>query len=134
MIVSKDFFRYPDYMVLVEKIVTALERGDQNTRWRDFTDIAAISHSRSVEGADLRKAIDIVARYRQVNLEPLGPLLSGMPELAQRKWEVWRRRQRLEQTTPEQFRDLLTVCVSFVDPILGSSVGGAWDPGTGSWG
>lgn len=35
----------PDHMVLAEKIVTALERGDQNTRWRDFTDIAAISHS-----------------------------------------------------------------------------------------
>lgn len=76
---------YPDHMVLAEKIVTALERGEQNTRWRDFTDIAAISRSRSVEGADLKEAIDVVARYRQVKLEPLGPLLSGMPALAQRK-------------------------------------------------
>jgi len=28
---------YPDHMVLAEKIVTAIERGEQNTRWRDFT-------------------------------------------------------------------------------------------------
>lgn len=40
---------YPDHMVLAEKIVTALERGEQNTRWRDFTDIAAIARSRSVD-------------------------------------------------------------------------------------
>lgn len=125
---------YPDHMVLAEKIVTAIERGEQNTRWRDFTDIAALARSRSVEGADLKEAIDVVARYRQVNLEPLGPLLSGMPALAQRKWEVWRRKQRLEQSTPEQFRDLLQPCFSFADPILESNVGGIWDPNTGAWG
>lgn len=125
---------YPDHMVLAEKIVTALERGEQNTRWRDFTDIAAIARSRSVAGADLKEAIDVVARYRQVSLEPLGPLLSGMPTLAQRKWEVWRRKQRLEQSTPEQFRDLLQLCFSFADPILESDVAGIWDPNTGAWG
>lgn len=125
---------YPDHMVLAEKIVTALERGEQNTRWRDFTDIAAIARSRSVAGADLKEAIDVVARYRQVSLEPLGPLLSGMPTLAQRKWEVWRRKQRLERSTPEQFRDLLQLCFSFADPILESDVAGIWDPNTGAWG
>lgn len=33
---------YPDHMVLAEKIVTAVDRGSANTRWRDFVDIAAI--------------------------------------------------------------------------------------------
>lgn len=73
---------YPDHMVLAEKIVTALERGEQNTRWRDFTDIEAIARSRTVKGADLQETIDVVAHYRQVELEPLGPLLSQMPTLA----------------------------------------------------
>lgn len=109
---------YPDHMVLAEKIVTALERGEQNTRWRDFCDIAAIVHSRSVEGADLQEAISVVARYRHVELEPLGPLLSQMPSLAQRKWEVWRRKQRLEQSTPVSFADLLAICLIFVEPVL----------------
>lgn len=27
---------YPDHMVLAEKIVTAMDRGEQNTRWRDY--------------------------------------------------------------------------------------------------
>ncbi|MFC5426242.1 nucleotidyl transferase AbiEii/AbiGii toxin family protein [Brevibacterium otitidis] len=109
---------YPDHMVLAEKIVTALERGEQNTRWRDFTDIAAIARSRVVSGADLQEAIGVVARYRQVELEPLGQLLSQMPAFAQRKWEVWRKKQRLEQSTPERFSDLLATCLDFVEPVL----------------
>lgn len=39
---------YPDHMVLAEKIVTAIDRGDQNTRWRDFVDIAAITATRQI--------------------------------------------------------------------------------------
>lgn len=112
---------YPDHMVLAEKIVTALERGDQNTRWRDFTDIVAIACSRSVKGADLQKAVGVVADYRGVQPEPLGPLLSQMPTLAQRKWEVWRKKQRLEHSMPASFADLLATCLVFVEPVLAGS-------------
>lgn len=125
---------YPDHMVLAEKIVTALERGEQNTRWRDFTDIAAIARSRTVKGADLQETIDVVAHYRQVELEPLGPLLSQMPTLAQRKWEVWRRKQRLEQSSPISFADLLGACLDFVEPVLARSVGQMkWSPSSQTW-
>jgi hypothetical protein len=125
---------YPDHMVLAEKIVTAIERGEQNTRWRDFTDIAAIARTRSIHGVDLRSAIDIVARYRQVEIEPLGLLIAHMPDLAQRKWEIWRKKQRLEGTTPSSFGDLLNTCLAFADPILsGSATNLTWDSRTGSW-
>ena len=125
---------YPDHMVLAEKIVTALERGEQNTRWRDFTDIAAIARSRPVEGADLQEAIRVVARYREVELEPLGPLLSRMPELAQRKWEVWRRNQRLDQSTPASFADLLATCLAFAERALeGTTDRLRWNPSYSAW-
>jgi Nucleotidyl transferase AbiEii toxin, Type IV TA system len=52
---------YPDHMVLAEKIVTAVDRGSGNTRWRDFVDIAAIIGSRSLRQADLASAIGVVA-------------------------------------------------------------------------
>lgn len=125
---------YPDHMVLAEKIVTALERGDQNTRWRDFTDIAAIARSRKIEGAALQEAISVVASYRQVKLEPLGSLLAQMPALAQRKWEVWRRKQRLEQSTPVSFADLLETCLVFAEPVLAKAVNQMrWSPSTQTW-
>ncbi len=125
---------YPDHMVLAEKIVTALERGEQNTRWRDFSDIATIARLRTVNGADLQEAISIVSSHRRVDLEPLGPLLSQMPALAQRKWEVWRRKQRLEHTTPMSFGDLLQTCLDFVDPILKNDLSPSrWNPDTQNW-
>ena len=125
---------YPDHMVLAKKTVTVLERGEQNTRWRDFTDIAAIARSRTVEGGDLQEAIGVVARYRHVELEPLGPLLSQMPALAQRKWEVWRRKQRLEQSTPVSFADLLGTCLDFAEPVLARKVGQMqWSPSSQTW-
>lgn len=125
---------YPDHMVLAEKIVTAVDRGDQNTRWRDFVDIAAITYTRQIRYADLRIAIDTVARYRHVDVQPLGPLLQRMPDLGQRKWAVWRRTQHLEATTPEQFNDLLNVCTAFADPVLDSAAQGrVWNPTNGRW-
>ncbi|MEO7016080.1 MAG: nucleotidyl transferase AbiEii/AbiGii toxin family protein [Leifsonia sp.] len=126
---------YPDHMVLAEKIVTAIERGEQNTRWRDFTDIAAIARSRIIRGADLREAIVAVARYRQVDIEPLGPLIAEMPALAQRKWETWRKKQRLERSTPESFAELLQACLVFAEPALTNNVACLrWDPTAQSWG
>ena len=125
---------YPDHMVLAEKIVTAIERGEQNTRWRDFTDISAIASTRMVEGALLQEAIAVVARFRQIALEPLGPLVSQMPGLAQRKWTVWRRRQRLEARTPESFADVLGECVAFAEPAIAGRVGQlTWSPTARSW-
>jgi hypothetical protein len=125
---------YPDHMVLAEKVVTALERGEQNTRWRDFTDIAAIAQSRLIRGPDLREAISTVARYRHVDVEPLGPLVSGMPTLAQRKWQTWRKKQRLEHSTPVSFAELLEACLAFAEPVLTDSVSQlSWNPGSHSW-
>ncbi len=84
---------------------------------------------------DLREAIDSVARYRHVAIEPLGPLIAGMPALAQRKWETWRRKQRLEQSTPESFAELLQACLVFAEPVLTKKVAHpVWDPNAQSWG
>jgi len=125
---------YPDHMVLAEKIVTAIERGERNTRWRDFTDIAALARTRSIRGTDLRSAVETVARYRQVRIEPLGPLTANMPDLAQRKWEVGRRKQRLKEATPVGFDELLDTCFALTEPILSESATNLiWDPRTSSW-
>lgn len=125
---------YPDHMVLAEKIVTAIERGEQNTRWRDFADIAAIARTRSIQGADLRSAIDTVANYRQVKVEPLGTLTANMPGNAQRRWEIWRKKQRLEGVTPSSFAELLNQCLSIAEPILtGVAVTLVWQPEAKSW-
>ena len=66
-------------MVLAEKIGTALERGEQNTRWRDFTDIASIARSRRIDGVDLQEAVEVVARYRESRSSPSATCLRACP-------------------------------------------------------
>jgi hypothetical protein len=124
---------YPDHMVLAEKIVTAIDRGGQNTRWRDFVDIAAIIDTRAIRQSDLTNAITTVATYRKVRLRLLADVLGGMADLAQSRWTIWRRRQRLEASTPGQFADLLERVIAFVDPVLEGTASGTWSPRTQGW-
>jgi hypothetical protein len=71
------------YMVLAEKIVTALQRGVADTRWRDFGDIWSLARSRVVSGGDLQRAIREVALYRKAVLIALNDVLGGYADSAQ---------------------------------------------------
>jgi len=125
---------YPDHMVLAEKIVTAVERGTANTRWRDFVDIAALMRTRRIRQSDLAPAIEQVAAYRGIELQPLDVALDGLADVAQTRWTQWRRKQRLETSTPLQFQELLDQIVAFAGPALGGSSGSrTWDPEARVW-
>jgi len=73
---------YPLAMVHAEKLVTALQRGTANTRWRDFVDIAALARTQPIEAADLATSIAKIASFRQVAVGPLAPILVGYGAIA----------------------------------------------------
>ncbi|MDX6584428.1 MAG: hypothetical protein QOI10_3612 [Solirubrobacterales bacterium] len=70
------------HMIHAEKIVTAVQRGTANTRWRDFGDILTLSRRHSVDGSDLQRAIREVARGRATVLAPLAEILDGVLRFA----------------------------------------------------
>lgn len=125
---------YPLVMVIAEKVVTAMQRGQANTRWRDFADILTISRTHRIDSADLSESFEAVASYRQTAVSPLLPALASMPDIAQPKWAQWRRRQAYENALPELFSDVLTSVAAFVDPVLsGQTTTGSWDLITSRW-
>lgn len=124
---------YPVCMVLAEKLVTAIERGIANTRWRDFVDIAILAQTVSVMDADLYAALEAVAHHRKTDLQPLAKVLAGMASIAQSRWAIWRRKQKLEARTPESFQDLIDQCAAFADPVLDRSSVRTWSPKKGCW-
>jgi hypothetical protein len=97
-----DLAGYPLHMVLAEKVITALQRGAANTRWRDFADVYALIRAHSVEGMTLRHACLKVAAYRKTALGRLAEVLDGYAESAQTKWTAWRRRHGFGHL-PEDF-------------------------------
>jgi len=125
---------YPLPMVIAEKTVTAIQRGQANTRWRDYADILTISCRHQIESNELLEALDAVANHRQAKLTTLLPNLAGMPPLAQSKWAIWRRRQSYENTLPESFADVMDGVAAFVDPVIARrEINSSWDPDASQW-
>lgn len=124
---------YPIHMIHAEKIVTAVQRGIANTRWRDFGDIWTLSRRHQIDAHDLRQAINEVARHRNASLQPLAEVLDGFAAVAQSRWSQWRRRSTSDHL-PEQFETVLGVVIGFADPVLTGDIDGSgWDPDRGSW-
>lgn len=125
---------YPLAMILAEKLVTAVQRGDANTRWRDFADVYALTRAASIDGAELEQAIDTVARFRDAARIPLATLLTGLPARAQTRWAAWRGDQGLADRLPEDFATVLDEVMSFADPALtGRTRSMTWSPALRSW-
>lgn len=125
---------YPIVMVHAEKLVTALQRGTANTRWRDFADVWTLSRHWDCNGKQLLSALTTVARYRGAALEAIFPALEGYADLAQVRWSLWRARQNLDTPLPEQFADVLTDIARFADPaLLGQATGKTWKADAETW-
>lgn len=77
---------YPIAMILAEKIVTALQRGTANTRWRDFVDINNLITTNPPDPDELRTAIQRVAEHRQATIRPLAETLANYATIAQPRW------------------------------------------------
>lgn len=102
---------YPLAMVHAEKIVTAIARGTVSTRWRDFADMCLLARRHAVDDTELTDAIRAVALHRQVQLVPLAGVLDGYGDIGQRRWAIWRRRQRLDDRLPESFGEVVDAVI-----------------------
>jgi hypothetical protein len=124
---------YPMHMVHAEKIVTVIQRGTANTRWRDFGDVWSLSRQHPVSADDLARAINEVMSYRKATIRLLAEVLDGYAELGQDRWRGWRRRSNSDHL-PEQFASVLEVVIAFADPVLAGMVTGkTWNPSGGAW-
>ena len=125
---------YTMQMVLAEKIVTALQRGQASTRWRDFGDIYQLTGRHAFRAQEIRQALQAVADYRHVEFSGLDEALEGYAEIGQRRWALWRSKQ-LTGTLPADFGEALELLRAFANPILtGSAADSAsWDPTRRAW-
>jgi Nucleotidyl transferase AbiEii toxin, Type IV TA system len=125
---------YPLAMVFAEKAVTAASRGTASTRWRDFADMYMLARRHPLDGTELSQSIRDVALHRGTELVPLRQVLAGYGDIGQRQWEVWRRRQFLEDRLPALLADVVEAVAQFADPaITGTATGHAWAPETSQW-
>ena len=126
---------HPPETVIAEKAVTILQRGATSTRWRDYMDLRSLAHSRSFSAATLRKAIEEVAKHRNVELAALSASLAGHDDIAQQKWAAWRKKTDVEDITLAALADQLVEVSQFLAPIFVGELGTGtkWDPISWTW-
>ncbi|MFG3683773.1 nucleotidyl transferase AbiEii/AbiGii toxin family protein [Micromonospora chalcea] len=125
---------YPLPMVYAEKLVTALQRGVANTRWRDFADVYLLSGGHDVDGDEMVTAVQRVAAYRAVPLGSLTQVLDGYAAIAQGRWAVWRRKHRLDDRLPPSFDEVLARTFALADPVFSGRAGGrTWVASASDW-
>jgi hypothetical protein len=126
---------YPGEMVLAEKIVTVIQRGQANTRWRDFGDIYQLTRRYAFRASDIERALQTVAEFRGVELSGLDEILNGYAEIGQPRWVPWRTKLQLSEILPADFRDALEALRAFADPILtrAAADSATWNPDLRTW-
>lgn len=125
---------YPLTMVLAEKLVTAIERGTANTRWRDDADVYLLTGERSVDGTELERSLQKVAEHRGADVVPLSVVLEGYAAIGQARWAAWVRKLRLGDRLPSRFADVLDAVEAFAAPALQARASRlVWQPGSRSW-
>jgi len=121
-------------MILAEKLVTAVQRGLGNTRWRDFVDVLLLSRMHNCVGQDLADSMRTVSVGRGARLAPLATVLEGYASIAQRRWEAWLRKQHLQERVPVDFGAVLAEVQAFADPVLLNAVDDhIWDAARATW-
>ena len=101
---------------------------------RDSGDLYVLSRRRDVVGSELATALATVATHREIELRPLALVLAGYAELAQTRYQAWRRKHRREDL-PEHFHELLTQVIAFIDPaVSGGAAQLTWRTSSSAWG
>ena len=75
-----------------------------------------------------------MATHREIELRPLTLVLAGYAELAQTRYQAWRRKHRREDL-PERFHDVLTQVIALADPsVSGGAAQLTWRASSVAWG
>jgi hypothetical protein len=109
---------YAPETIVAEKGVTILERGITSTRWRDYVDIVRLGQEYGLDQNLLLDSAQAVARYRQVALGPISPVVVGYGALAQANWAAWRRKEGIENFCEANLDEQMVKVAALLDPVF----------------
>ena len=70
---------YPLATVIAEKLSTAVELGDLNTRDRDYGDLYRLLRANTLRTDEVSTALEATAAHRQITLRPLSSSITDRP-------------------------------------------------------
>jgi hypothetical protein len=127
---------YPVETVLAEKLTTAIDLAEANTRVRDLADIYTVTGAHTIARAPMRDALTATATFRNVELVPVSVAVGNLASLRGGGYRVYREALgRFGEHLPDDLADVIAAAAAFADPLIvgADAANGAWDPGARRW-
>ncbi len=130
---------YPVYTVIAEKFHAMVELGINNSRMKDFFDLAVIARTSALDGAILVEALRATFARRGTALPAATPVVLT-PEIATtaakaQQWAAFVNKARLQA---QDLREIVALLNTFLEPPMqGASTGqpfdSKWSPAVQRW-
>ena len=128
-IAPSTFRLYPVVSHIAEKLhAFTMPRPRPNSRVRDLPDLALLATTGPIDGAALRRAIELTFEFRGTHAVPKE--CPPPPEFWAAPYEAMAENDDLAWKTLEEVTRAVKV---FLDPALGSAECGAWEPSGWRW-
>lgn len=120
---------YPIVSHIAEKLhALTMPRPRPNTRVRDLPDIALLATTGPIEGAVLRRAIETTFEFRGTHRVPAA--VPPAPTFWEAPYAAMATGDELPWATLAEVTQAMT---SFLDPVLGLTECGSWEPASWAW-
>lgn len=127
---------YPVETVLAEKITTAIDLGEANTRVRDLVDIYTVTGSHTISRAPMHDALLATAEFRGVELVALSAAIGDLANLRRGDYRAYREALgSFGEHLPDDLGEAITAAAAFADPLIADvdAPNAMWDPDTRCW-
>jgi len=105
--------------VFAEKLETAIFRGADNSRMKDFHDLYTIANSgKMLNEKDTAKAIRLVFEHRKTPIRLPIQFDVSVLEMLQQYWGRYRHSVALAKVLPEQIEEVITLINKLIDKIM----------------
>ena len=125
---------YPIVTVLAEKLCTAVQLGEANTRIRDYVDLYTLTGNYPLDFGRTRDALLATAAHRHVALRPLSTAIGQLTTTRAAGYRAYRTGLATDgDDLPLDLAEIIAAVTTFADPLLQGPPRHTWNAASRRW-
>ena len=125
---------YPIVTVLAEKLCTAVQLGEANTRIRDYVDLYTLTGIYRLDFGRARTALLATAAHRRAALRPLSATIGQLTATRATAYRAYRTGLATDgDDLPLDLAKVIATVTTFADPLIQGPPRHTWNPAARQW-
>jgi len=125
---------YPIVTVLAEKLCTAVQLGEANTRIRDYVDLYTLTGIYRLDFGRARTALLATAAHRRAALRPLSATIGQLTATRATAYRAYRTGLATDgDDLPLDLAKVIAAVTTFADPLIQGPPRHTWNPAARQW-